>query len=105
MTCIAVVTTVGSRTEAQTLARTLVERELAACAHISEVESFYHWQGKVRNEVEYRVIFKTVAERYADLEEAIRALHSYELPAIYAWPLEPVYEPYARWIEAHSAGR
>ena len=37
---IAVVTTVGSLADAQAMARTLVERRLAACAQISEIESF-----------------------------------------------------------------
>ena len=35
---IAVVTTVASREDARRLAHTLVERKLAACAQISEIE-------------------------------------------------------------------
>ena len=37
---IAVVTTIGSLEDAQAMARALVERKLAACAQISEIESF-----------------------------------------------------------------
>ncbi len=102
---IAVVTTVSSLAEAQSLARSLVERKLAACAHISEIESFYIWNDAVQNEKEFRILFKTTDERYQVVEVAIRELHSYELPAIYAFPLEHVYAPYAAWIESNSVGK
>ena len=97
--CIAVVTTVATLGEAQAMARALVERRLAACAQIEPIESFYRWKGAVEHDSEQRVLFKTVAPRYAALAEAIRALHGYELPAIHALTLEPVDPLYARWIE------
>ncbi len=104
MKYIAVVTTVGNLDEARTMARALVERKLAACAHIHKLESFYHWQGELQNEVEYSVLFKTVAERYPSVEAAIRELHSYQLPAIYVYAFEQLYAPYGVWIESNSVG-
>jgi periplasmic divalent cation tolerance protein len=101
---IAVVTTVGNLDEATRLANALVERRLAACAHISEIGSVYTWKGAVRNEREFRVLFKTTSEQYDAVERAIRDLHSYELPAIYAVALERVYAPYAAWIDDNSRG-
>jgi periplasmic divalent cation tolerance protein len=98
MTAIAVVTTVASREEAQRLARTLVERNLAACAQISEIESVYRWKGEVQQEPEFRVLFKTTDQRYAEVERALRELHSYELPAIHAFAFEHVFPAYAAWI-------
>lgn len=104
MKCLAVVTTVGSLAEAQSMGRALVARRLAACAQISEIESFYTWHGSVQNEKEFRLLFKTTEERYPAVEAAIKELHSYELPAIHAFALEHVYAPYAAWIESNSAG-
>jgi len=104
MNPIAVITTVGSRAEAQAMARALVERKLAACAQIEEIESFYTWNGAVQNEREFRVTFKTMDAQYAAIEAAIRELHSYELPAIHAVALAAVYAPYGEWIATHSAG-
>ena len=101
---IAVVTTVGSLAEAQAMARAVVERKLAACAQISDIESFYAWSGSVQNEKEFRVLFKTTGERYQAVEAAIKELHSYDLPAIHALALESVYAPYAAWIESNSTG-
>jgi periplasmic divalent cation tolerance protein len=101
---IAVLTTVGSLDEARAMARTLVERRLAACAQISEIESFYRWQNALQNDREWRVLFKTTDECYAAIEAAIRELHSYELPAIHAFAFERVYPPYGAWIESNAAG-
>ncbi|MFQ6007112.1 MAG: divalent-cation tolerance protein CutA [Woeseia sp.] len=103
MNCIAVVTTIGSIVEAQSLARALVERKLAACAQISVIESFYTWNDEVQNDKEYRVLFKTVNQRYTEIEDAIRELHSYDLPAIHAFAFEQVYAAYGEWIEANAA--
>jgi periplasmic divalent cation tolerance protein len=104
MNCIAVITTVATRAQAQALARALVERKLAACAQISEIESFYTWNDTVVHEPEFRLLFKTVAERYPALEAAIREHHGYELPAIHAIALEPVFALYAQWIADNSSG-
>lgn len=96
---ISVITTVGTLAQARSLARSLVERRLAACAHIAPVESFYRWQGAVQNDTEFKITFKARAEHYARIEAAIRSEHPYELPDIHALALEQVYAPYARWLE------
>jgi len=101
---IAVVTTVANREDAHRLARTLVERKLAACAQISEIESVYHWKGAVQQEPELRVLFKTTDERYELVESTIRELHPYELPAIHAFAFEHVYAAYAEWIAENAGG-
>jgi periplasmic divalent cation tolerance protein len=101
---IAVVTTVGSRADAQRLAHALVERRLAACAQISEIESIYRWKDAVQQEPEFRVLFKTTDQRYGLVESAIRELHSYELPAIHAFAFEHVHPAYAAWIEENAGG-
>ena len=98
-----VVTTVGSLEEARTLARTMVERRLAACAQITVIESVYRWQGALAQEPEHRVLFKTRAEAYAELEAAIRARHPYELPAIHAVATVQAYAPYADWVAASTS--
>ena len=105
MTFLAVVTTVGSLAEAQRMARTLVERGLAACAQISEIESFYTWGGTVQIEKEHRVLFKTTGAMYDAVELAIRELHSYDLPAVHAYAIERIYEPYAAWLESSCHGK
>ncbi len=96
---LAVVTTLGSRDEAQRMARALVERRLGACAQISEIQSFYTWEGAVQDDPEYRLLLKTRTALYDDVEAAILELHSYDLPAIHAYPVARLSQPYADWID------
>ena len=101
---ITVFTTTDSLEEARELAQTAVGKKLAACAQISEIESFYTWENKVQNESEFRILFKTTRERYKDLEKAILELHSYDLPAIYAVDIDNIHEPFGEWIADNSTG-
>lgn len=104
MKAIAVVTTVARKKDARALARALVEVGLAACAQISRIESLYTWKDKIEHGEEYRVLFKTVDERYAAVESAIRNMHPYEQPAIHAFAFEHVLPAYGAWIAKHSDG-
>ena len=98
MDMIAVLTTTASLAEAQTIASALVERRLAACAQISSIESVYTWEGETQKDREHRLLIKTTAERYADVESAILELHSYDLPAVVAFELSHAHAPYADWV-------
>lgn len=100
----AVVTTVASRDDALALSRALVERGLVACAQVSAIDSVYAWQGRVEQEAEHRVVCKIAAGAYLAVEAAIRELHRYELPQIYAVPIETSFAPYRDWVVAHSSG-
>jgi periplasmic divalent cation tolerance protein len=102
MTLVAVLTTVGSRDDARRIAAALVRRRLAACAQISEIESVYRWQGQVQQDSEFRLLIKTTAARYAEVEAVIRELHAYELPQIVALPIDQAYAPYAEWVRDNS---
>ncbi|NUZ06935.1 divalent-cation tolerance protein CutA [Piscinibacter koreensis] len=95
---IAVVTTVGSASDAERIARAVVEQALGACAQISEIRSFYRWNGELQDDREYRVLIKTTDDRYAALEQAIRGLHPYDLPAIHAFAFVHVDPAYAAWV-------
>ena len=104
MQLIAVYTTVATREDAQRLARAVVERGLAACAQIGAIESFYTWKGAVQHEPEWRIVFKTRADRYDGIEQALRELHPYELPAIHAVAVERAFDAYAAWVIEGSSG-
>jgi periplasmic divalent cation tolerance protein len=103
MNIIAVLTTIDSAERARAMAEALVERRLAACVQISAIDSVYEWQGAIQNDREYRLMAKTLASRYAEIEAAIRELHTYELPAIYAIEATEAFAPYADWVADNSA--
>ncbi len=94
-----VLSTAGSEEEARRIARHLVERQLAACVNIvPQIESIYRWQGKVESSQEWLLLIKTTAERFPAVRDAIRELHSYELPECVAISIEDGSPDYLQWI-------
>ena len=104
MNIIAIMTTTDSLEEARSIAATLVERKLVACAQISSIESFYSWQGAVQNDDEFRLLLKTTEDRYPEVEAAILELHSYDLPTVVAVDIARSHAPYAEWVAANASG-
>jgi periplasmic divalent cation tolerance protein len=96
---IQIVTTLPDEESARRIARSLVERRLAACVQISEpIESVYRWENQVETVREWRCSIKTIVARYAAVADAIRALHSYEVPEILAMPIVAGEAAYIRWV-------
>lgn len=92
-----VLTTASS--EAQKIARTLVERKLAACVNIvPQISSIYRWQGKVEEAQEWLLIIKTTAEVSDRVRDAVAQLHSYELPECICLAIEDGSSNYLQWI-------
>jgi periplasmic divalent cation tolerance protein len=85
--------------EAERIGRAMVERRLAACVNLlGEIRSIYWWQGSLEEATEQAAIFKTTQEGADALVAAIASAHSYDTPAITAWPIAAVPERYAAWV-------
>lgn len=95
-----VLSTCGSQAEAAKIARHLVENRLAACVNvIPQINSTYRWEGKVESTQEWLLLVKTTAEKFADVCDTIRSLHSYNLPECIALSIEDGSSEYLRWID------
>ncbi len=88
----------SSQGEAAAIATALVERRLAACVQAGPIESWYRWDGQVRHDPEIMLHIKTVRGRFAELCEAITALHSYDVPEIIAAPIIEGAPTYLAWL-------
>lgn len=99
-----VMSSLPDQAAAQQLARTLVERRLAACVSVlAPCASVYRWRGAMEETTEVPVLIKTTAGRYDELESTLRALHPYELPEIIAVPVLRGFPGYLDWVAGETA--
>jgi periplasmic divalent cation tolerance protein len=102
-TAIVVFVTASSREEAERIARALVEAGLAACANIlSPVTSIYMWKQKMTEEEETMMICKTRRHVFGALVDAVKRLHSYEVPEIIALPIMTGSKEYLDWLTVNT---
>ena len=100
---ILILVTAGSETEAETIAKTLVEERLAACVNLlSPIRSIYRWEGKITDDREWLLMIKTQAARFAAVEARVTALHSYQVPEVIALPIQAGTAAYLRWVQAET---
>jgi periplasmic divalent cation tolerance protein len=97
-----VTTTVGSEADAERLAREIMTRRLAACVQIEALRSFYHWQGRLCDEPEWRLVIKAAPAHGDRLRAVLAQTHPYELPQVAAWTARASSD-YAAWVRSEVA--
>ena len=96
-----VLVTCANQIQAKLIARSVVEKRLAACVNILRIpiESHYRWKGKVEKARELLLLVKTTAGKLRALEREVKRLHSYDTPEFIALPIVAGSEPYLAWLE------
>jgi periplasmic divalent cation tolerance protein len=75
----------------------VIDAKLAACVLVTDVKSFYNWEGKLNKDDEVVTILKTSIDKVDDLEEYIEANHDYDVPAIISFQAN-ANESYGNWL-------
>ncbi len=84
---------------AETLAKTLVEKRLAACVNIgSAMQSIYYWQDNVHQDSEVLMMIKSTIQAWEKLEQTLLELHPYDVPEIIALPVMAGSKDYLNWV-------
>lgn len=97
-------TTIDSQEGAQKIANALVSRRLAACIQVSgPIISTYWWQGKMEQAEEWVCTAKTRSELYSQLEQAIREVHTYDVPEILAVNVVAGNTDYLNWVAQETS--
>jgi periplasmic divalent cation tolerance protein len=100
-----VLTNLPDRDHALRLARALVEQRLAACVNVlAACTSVYRWKEAIETAQEIPLLIKTTEDRYPSLEQAVRALHPYEVPELVVVPIGNGLPEYLSWIESETTG-
>ena len=98
--------TAGSRDEALSIGRTVVEERLAACANVLDgMTSVYSWKDELREDSEAVLIVKTRESLVDRLVDRVKSLHSYECPCVVSFPIQAGNPDYLEWIEKQTGRR
>jgi periplasmic divalent cation tolerance protein len=102
---IVVLSTCASADEAARIARALVGERLAACVNVVPgVHSVYRWKGEVEETTEWLLLIKSRRPLFERLAEALRQVHSYDVPEIVALPIVAGSESYLEWLGQETVG-
>jgi periplasmic divalent cation tolerance protein len=98
-----VYTTYPALVEAERAGTALLEAQLAACVNIlPRMISIYRWKGGIERGDEVVMIIKTRASLAEAVAEQVRAMHSYDSPALLVIPIESVDSGYLAWLTAET---
>lgn len=102
MNHVVLTTTTATVGDAERIAQALVQERLAACVQVSEVKSWYVWQGKEHAEPEALLTIKTRAALQEQICARIGELHAYDVPEVIATPVTFGSAAYLAWIDAQT---
>lgn len=93
-------TSCATRSEAEKISLSLIEKDLAACCNIIEgVTSFYKWEGEIKEGREVVILIKTTTEAAKKVETHIEKLHSYDVPCVFSIKTEKCSKKFLKWVE------
>jgi len=100
-----IVTSVGTEQQAVEISEELIAKRLATCINIVPcLRSIYRWKGKVCEDTEYLLMIKTRRSLFAAVSEAIREIHSYELPEVLEFPVGNAEPHFHQWVVEMATG-
>ena len=94
-----VLVTHPSKEHAERITRGVIDAKLAACVLVTDVKSFYNWEGQLNEDDEVVTLLKTSTDKLADLEKYIETNHEYDVPAIISFQAN-ANESYGNWLSA-----
>jgi periplasmic divalent cation tolerance protein len=99
-----VLVTCGNPIQAKLIARSVIEKRLAACVNIfrGPIESHYRWKGKVQKARELLLFIKTTSRKLGGLEREVKRLHAYDNPEFIAFPIVAGSKPYLDWLDENA---
>ena len=92
-------TTVATEEKAQSIAKTLLDKRIIACANISQIQSIYNWGNKEQQETEFKISIKTTTEMKESCLKTLKELHPYRIPMILSKEIE-CNEEYINWVKS-----
>ena len=93
-----VLVTHPNKEHAERITRGVINAKLAACVLVTDVKSFYNWEGKLNEDDEVVTILKTSTDKATELQKYIETNHEYDVPAIISFRAN-ANQSYGNWLE------
>ena len=76
------ITTESNYERAKNLAKMLIEKKLAACVSIKNIDSIFKWEGDIEEITELEITIKTKPELKKELISFLKKMTTYNIPQI-----------------------
>jgi periplasmic divalent cation tolerance protein len=97
---IIVFVTCETKEQAEKIAESVVKDKLAACVNVLPgIRSCYVWERKLTWSDEVLLLIKTTRGRFDQLQDRVKAMHSYEVPEVVAVNIDDAFDKYIAWID------
>ncbi|KFK92525.1 MULTISPECIES: divalent cation tolerance protein CutA [unclassified Serratia (in: enterobacteria)] len=98
---IVILCTTPDEATAQDLAARVLGEKLAACATLLPgASSLYYWEGKLEQEYEVQMLFKSDRQHQQALLTYLKQHHPYQIPELLVLPVMAGDKDYLSWINA-----
>ncbi|EAZ91080.1 divalent-cation tolerance protein CutA [Crocosphaera chwakensis] len=96
---IVVITTTSKKEDANQIAKTLLEKNLAGCIQIlGPISSHYYWKNELCTDEEWLCLIKSSENNYQTLEKTIQNIHPYDVPEIISLSILEGSQGYLSWL-------
>lgn len=97
--------TFPSRSEAEKVARVLLDTKRVACTNLIDgVDSLFWWAGAIDSAREVLMLAKTTRALFPEVVACVQEQHTYEVPEVIALPILAGSDSYLRWIDESVKG-
>jgi len=100
-----VLITTPDERSAKSIAQTVLERRLAACANYFPIKSLYWWKEHIEEADEFILLLKIRTEDFEDLKKLVLKMHPYEIPCIVRYDIIEGHDKYLNWIRESTMKR
>lgn len=91
--------TCANLSEANKIAKALLEKHLVVCAKTFPVSSSFLWKGKIDSSKEALLIMESIEENFNKIEKEIKKLHSYKTFVLFSLPILKTTKGVEKWIK------
>lgn len=99
---ILVISTAPDALVAESLAKQLIEKQLAACVNLApNIKSIYSWQNTIESSDEVLMLIKTAVKHFTVIERFLEQEHPYDVPEIISCNIEQISDSYGHWLTAN----